>query len=138
MLAHFTIQFIERIEDLAENLVTTGRETVHTRRLGALRLRRAKPATGRHSRQHRIQRSGTQAIPMVVQFFEHPVAIDALFGGVVKNVDLPEGEKELANDWIAHNRPIITRRSDSRCRPAQWQRHFGSARIGAVMCNPQL
>ena len=42
---------------------------------------------------------------MVVQFFEHPLTIDALFGGVVEDVDLPEGEKELANDWIAHDEP---------------------------------
>jgi hypothetical protein len=119
-LAYFTIQFIERIEDVAEDLVTAGRETVHTRRLGTLRLRRTKPATGRHARQHRIQRARTQAIPVMVQFFEHPLAIDPLFGGVVKNVDLPEGEKELANDWVTHHAAIITLHIRSRISITAW------------------
>src|SRR4029078_9792884 len=85
-----------------------GSETVHARRRGALRLRRAKPTTLRHSRQHRIQRPWTEAITVVVQLFEHPLAVDALVGRVVENVDLPEGEKELADDWIAHDRPMIS------------------------------
>ena len=91
------------IENLLEDLVTARRETVDARRLRALRLRRAQPTAFRHSRQHRIERPRTQAIAVVVQFFEHPMSVDALFGGVVKDVDLPEGEQELANDWIAHD-----------------------------------
>ncbi len=107
MLSSFTMQFIQRVEDLIEDLATAGRETVHARRLSTLRLRRAKPAALGHSRQHRIQRAWTQAIAMVLQFFKHPLTIDALLGGVVEDVDLPEGEKELAYDRIAHDRTII-------------------------------
>jgi hypothetical protein len=107
MLFNFTIQFIQRVEDLIEDLATTGCETVHARRLGALRFRRAKPAALSHSRQHRIQRAWTQAIAMVLQFFKHPLTVDALLGGVVKDVDLPKGEKELAYDRITHDRAII-------------------------------
>lgn len=90
-----------------EDLVTARGETVHARTLGALRLGRAKPAALRHAREHRIQRAWTQVIAVVVQFFEHPLTVDAPFGGVVEDVDLPEGEKELAYDWIAHDRRII-------------------------------
>ena len=107
MPSDFTIQFIQRVEDLIEDLATAGRETVHARRLGTLRFSRAKPAALGHSRQHWIQRAWTQAIAMVLQFFEHPLTIDALLGGVVEDVDLPKGEKEFAYDRIAHDRPII-------------------------------
>ena len=102
VLVHFAVEFIQRLEDLPEDLVTSRCEPVHARRFGALRLRRAQPATLRHSRQHGIQRPWTQAIAVVVQFLQHPVTIDALFGGVVEDVNLPEGEKELAYDWISH------------------------------------
>ena len=103
MLADFAIQFIQRVENPFQDLVTAGREAVDARRGGALWLGRAKPATLRHSRQHGIQRSWTESVAVVVQFLEHPVTVDALFGGVVEDVDLPEGEKELADDWIAHD-----------------------------------
>jgi hypothetical protein len=104
------MELVQRVENLIEDLVTAGRETVHPRRLGALRFRRAKPAALSHSRQHRIQRAWTQAIAMVLQFFKHPLTIDALLGGVVEDVDLPKGEKEFAYDRIAHDRPIIALR----------------------------
>ena len=103
VLVHFAVEFIQRLEDLPEDLVTSRREPVHARRLGAFRLRRAQPATRRHPRQHGIQRPGTQAIAVVMQLFQHPLTIDALFGGVVEDVDLPEGKKELADDWISHS-----------------------------------
>jgi hypothetical protein len=108
MPTDFTIQLIERIEDSLEYLVTAGCETVDPRRLGALRLGRTKPATRRHPCQHRIQRPWTQVIAVVAQFFQHPVTIDALFSGMVENVDLPEGEEELADDRIAHNGFMIS------------------------------
>jgi hypothetical protein len=40
--------------------------------------------------------------------------IDALFGGVVEDVDFPEREQELAYDRIAHDRPIIALQFRSR------------------------
>jgi hypothetical protein len=107
-LANLTVQFIERIENVREDVVTARRETVHTRGLGALRLRCAQPASRRHARQHRIQRARTQSITVVMQLLEHPVAINPLLGRVVENVDLPEREQELADDWIARHIVIIT------------------------------
>lgn len=103
MRADFAIQFIQRVENPFQDVVTSGREAVDARRGGALWLSRAKPATLRHSGQHGIQRAGTESIAVVVEFLEHPVTVDALLGGVVEDMDLPEGEKELADDWIAHD-----------------------------------
>src|SRR5262245_15150686 len=106
-LAHLPIQFVQRIEDPVEDVATAGCQAVDTRRLGTLRLRRTQPATGRHPRQHRIQRARAQAVTMVMQLFEHPLTVHTPFGGMVENVNLPEGEEELTNDWIAHGAPII-------------------------------
>jgi hypothetical protein len=105
MLSNFAVQFVQRVEDLLQDIVTAGRETVQTHRLGALWLRCAQPTALRHSRQHRIQRTWTQAIAVVVQLSKHPLTIDALFGGMMEDMDLPEGEKELANNGIAHTGP---------------------------------
>ena len=114
MLSNFTIEFIQRIEDLTQDLATTRCEAVQARRLGTFRFGRAKPAPPSHSRQHRIQRAWTQAIAMVLQFFQHPLTIDALLGRVVENVHLPEGEEELADDRIAHNEAIVALQIRSR------------------------
>jgi hypothetical protein len=43
---------------------------------------------------------------MMVQLFKHPLTIDTLFSRVVKNVDLPEGQKKFANDGVAHAGPL--------------------------------
>jgi hypothetical protein len=107
MFSHFAVQLIQRVEDLLKDLVTARRQPVYARRLGALRLSRAKPAALGHPRQHGIQRPRTQAITVVVQLLEHPLTIDALVGGVVEDVNLPEGEKELTDDWISHSHLII-------------------------------
>jgi hypothetical protein len=115
MLADFTIQLVQGVEDSLENVATAWREPVDARRLGSIRFRRAKPASFRHSRQHWVQGARAEPIAVVVQFFEHPVTVDALLGGVVEDVDLPEGEKELADHWIAHDRPMIALRIRRRC-----------------------
>jgi hypothetical protein len=136
MPSDFTIQFIQRVEDLIEDLATAGRETVHARRLGTLRFSRAKPAALGHSRQHWIQRAWTQAIAMVLQFFEHPLTIDALLGGVVEDVDLPKGEKEFAYDRIAHDRPIIALPIRSRY-SITWRDIIESEAFGSVALKAQ-
>jgi hypothetical protein len=46
----FTIQLIERVADLIEDLVTAWCQTVHARAFRALGLRRAEPAALRHTR----------------------------------------------------------------------------------------
>ena len=103
MLSNFTIQLIQRAHDPRKHFVTARCETVHAGAFGAPRLRRSEPAVLCHAGQHRIQRPGTQAIAVVMQFFKHPLAIDALFGRMMEDVDLPEREEELANDRITHD-----------------------------------
>src|SRR5262245_24000374 len=110
-LAHLPIQLVQRLEDPVEDVATAGCQAVDTRRLGTLRLRAAQPARGRHPRQNRIQRARGQAVAMVMQLFEHPATVHTPFGGMVENVNLPEGEEELANNWSAHRAPIICRSS---------------------------
>ena len=108
MRSDFAVQFIQGIEDLPEHFVAPRRQTVDARGFRALGLGRPQPPALRHPRQHRIQRARTQAIAVMVQLFEHPLPVDAVFIRVVEDVDLPEGEQELAHDWIAHGRSIIT------------------------------
>ena len=107
MLPDFPIQFIERVENLLQHLMTARREAVNPRRRGAFWFRRAKPPALRHSRQHRIERPRTQAIAVVVQLVQHPMTVDATFSGMVQDMNLPEGEEKLANDWIAHAAAMI-------------------------------
>jgi hypothetical protein len=39
---------------------------------------------------------------MVVQLFQHPLAVHALLGGMMKDVNFPEGEEEFTDDRILH------------------------------------
>jgi len=39
---------------------------------------------------------------MVLEFFEHPLAIDTALGGVMEDVDLPKREQKFANDRVSH------------------------------------
>ena len=99
---NFTIELIERLADPIQHLVPARGETVDPRRLGPLGFRGSKPAARGHPRQHRIQRARTQAIAVALQFLEHPLAVDTLLVGMMKDVNLPEREQELADDRIAH------------------------------------
>ena len=131
MLSNFTIQLIERAHDPRQHFVTARCETVHASAFGAPRLRRTQPAVLCHAGQHRIQRPGAQVIAVVVQFLEHPLTVDALAGRVVKNVNLPEREHELTNDWIAHGPPIIASRFVIGFRVSQYLRfYYAGARLG--------
>jgi hypothetical protein len=114
MRADFAVQLIKSIEDLLEDLVTSGREPVQARRLGARRLCRAQPTALGHPRQHGIQRPWTQAIAVMVELLQHPLTIDAVFGGVVEDVNLPEREEEFTDDGISHDPPIVALHSGSR------------------------
>ena len=107
VLADFPVQLIQRVEDATKDVMAAGRQAIHPWRIGPLGLSSAKPAALRHPRQHRIQRAGTQAIAVVMQFLEHPLTVDALFSRVVQDVDLPEAEQEFAHDRIAHDAAII-------------------------------
>ena len=77
---------------------------------------------------------------MVLQFFQHPLTIDALLGRVVENVHLPKGEEELTDDRIAHDGVIIAPQIRSRY-SITWQDALGtttslqsSAESGRVYC----
>jgi len=76
---------------------------VHSGRFRPLGLGGSKPAALGHPREHRIERAWTEAIAVLLEFFEHPLAVHALFVGVVKNMDLPEGEEKLSHNRIAHD-----------------------------------
>ena len=102
MYPDFPIQLVESVADLIQHLMSAGREAIHARRLGSLGLGGPKPTPPRHARQHGIQRTGTQPVPVVVELFEHPLPVDALLVGVVQDVNLPEREEELPDDGIAH------------------------------------
>jgi hypothetical protein len=107
---NFTIQLVERITDLAQHLVPASSEAVHACRVEPLGFCGSKPPARGHSRQYRIQRAGTQAIAMMLQFLEHPLAVDTLLVSVMKDVDFPKRQEELAHNRIAHGAAIIALR----------------------------
>jgi hypothetical protein len=98
----FTVQLVECCAHPIEHGMALWRETVHAWTFRALWFRRAQPAMAGHSRQHRVQRTGTQAVAVAVQLLQHPLAIHALLGGVMKDVDLPEGEEEFTDNRVLH------------------------------------
>lgn len=98
------VQLVERAADLIQDVMPARCQAVHPSPLRPLRLSRAQPSAPRHSREYRIERARTQVIAVVLQFLEHPLPIDALLFSVMKNMDLPKGEEELAHDRIAHAR----------------------------------
>lgn len=53
---------------------------------------RGEPATFFHSLQQRVERAWTDIITMMTELFEHPVANQLSFGGMVQNMYFPEGE----------------------------------------------
>ena len=107
MASDFAVQLIQRGESSTQDFVAPGCEAINPRSFGAFRLRRPQPAALRHARQHRVQRARTQAVPMAVQFFEHPLTVDALFIRVMKNVNLPECQQEFADNRIPRHLAII-------------------------------
>src|SRR5579864_7655383 len=112
--SHFTIQLVQRLAESIQDVVPLGCQTIHAGRFGPLWFGGSKPAALGHPREDWIQRAGTESVSVLAQFLEHPLAIHALFVSVVKNVDLPEGEKELAHNRIAHGLAIIALRDRNR------------------------
>src|SRR6266853_2043268 len=107
--ADFAVELVEGSLDACQDLAATGGETIDTRAFCALRFLRAEPAARRHTRQHRIQRARADAIPMMVQLFQHPLAVQAaLLCCVIQYVDLPEREQELPLNRVAHGRHAST------------------------------
>jgi hypothetical protein len=119
MSSNLTIQFVERMTKLLEHVMTAGRQPIDARRLRSFGLGRAQPPTLSHAGEDRIQRSRTQAVAVVMQLFEHPLAVHAAsVSGMVKDVNLPERQQEFSRYRIAHramiaptfrNRKAITR-----------------------------
>jgi hypothetical protein len=104
---HFTIQLVQRLAEPIQDVVPPGCETVDAGRLGPFGFGRSKPAAPGHAGEDWIQRPRTQSIAVLLQFLEHPLPIHAVLVGVVQNVDLPEGQEELAHNGIAHGLVII-------------------------------
>jgi hypothetical protein len=102
---HFTIQLVQRLAEPIQDVVPLGCQTVQAGRFGPFGFGRSKPAALGHPREYWIQRAGTESIPVLLEFLEHPLPIHAVLVGVVQDVDLPEGEEELAHKRIAHGSP---------------------------------
>ncbi len=107
MPTNFTVKLIERLTDPIQRLLPARSEPVDPRRFGPLGFSGSKPAACGHPRQHRIQRARTQAIAVVLQLLEHPLAVDTLLVSMMKDMNLPERKEELTDDRIAHRLPII-------------------------------
>src|SRR5262245_13041677 len=89
--ADFVIEFVEGVAKLRQHLMTSGRESIDPRGLCSFRFRRAEPTASRHPSEDGIQSPRTQPIAVVVQFFEHPLPVDAAaVGRVMEDVNLPE------------------------------------------------
>src|SRR5262249_47033807 len=102
------VQLVEGGAQLTQYLVSAGREVVDARGLGTRRFRRAKPAALSHPRQDRVQRAGAETVPMMAQFLEHPLAVNAApVGGMMEDVDFPEPQQEFGSDRIAHCPTIL-------------------------------
>jgi hypothetical protein len=99
---HLARQLVERLANPVQHLVPARREPVDPRRFGPLGFCGSKPAACRHPRQHRIQRARTEAIAVMLKLLEHPLPVDALLASMMKDMDLPEGKEELADNGIAH------------------------------------
>jgi hypothetical protein len=95
-------QFAERVADLIEDDTPAGRQAIDPRAFQPLGLRGTQPSAPGHPRENRIERARTQVIAVVLELLEHPLAIDTLLLGMMKNVDLPEREEKLSHDRIAH------------------------------------
>ena len=102
MRGELSIQLVEGAANLIQHFMAARRQPIDAWSLRSLRLGCTKPPPLGHPREHWIQRAGAQPIPVVVQFFQHPLPVDSAFVGVVQDVDLPEREEELTNDRIAH------------------------------------
>jgi hypothetical protein len=100
--AHFLIQLVESEPDLVQYFTSPRCQAVHAWSRRPLGLGRAQPAPLGHAREHRIQSTRTQSVPVVMQFFEHPLAIHALFVGVMQDMNLPEREEKFTDHRIAH------------------------------------
>ena len=95
--------------------MTPWREMVDPGGLGAFGLVRTQPAALRHAGQDRIQRPRTQAIAVVVELFEHPLAVYATaIRGVMEDVNFPEAEQKLPDERIPHTTAIVARVTRSR------------------------
>ena len=66
-------------------------------------MRAAKKVPDGHAREQGVERAGAQSIAVALQLVEHPLAVDAVLGGVMEDVDLPEAEQEFPNHWVAHD-----------------------------------
>ncbi len=78
----------------------------------------AEPASLLHAGEHGVERACAHLVSMAPQLPQHPLADDRLGRGVVKDVNLPEGQEELAFD-VSHGNsgePSPGRRSDNRSR----------------------
>ncbi len=61
---------------------------------------RAQPPVPFKTLEQRVQGSGTDVVPVVAQFREHPLPDDRALSGVVEDVDFPEAQQNLARQEL--------------------------------------
>ena len=97
-MTHFARQFTKKLANDSQDLPPLRRERIFaTRARTSLGIATAlEPAAGFHPPQHRIERAGAHAVAVLAEFLEHPLPHDRPFGRMVKDVDLPEAQENLA------------------------------------------
>jgi hypothetical protein len=60
----------------------------------------AQPAVSPHALEERVERPGTDVVAVATQFLEHPLSEYRPFGGVMKDVHLPERQQNLSADQL--------------------------------------
>ena len=104
MRAHLAVQLVERVLHLREHLAAARRQAIDARVGRSFRRRGAQPPAPGHAGEHRVEGARAEAVAVVMQLFEHPLAVHAvLLAGVVQDVDLPEPQQEFTDDRVAHD-----------------------------------
>jgi hypothetical protein len=106
----FDHRFAEQIEDrgsaLRQMIVSAPSLSFPDRGFGT------QPPVPFETLEQRIQRPGTDVVPVPAQFREHPLTNDRMLSRVVKDVDLPEPKENLAGQQLrierCHGRAHIT------------------------------
>ena len=115
MGSNLAVQLVECMAKLLQDFVAAGCESIHASAFRSLGLRRAQPAASRHPCQDGIQRPRAQPIAVVVQFLEHPLAVDASsVSRMMQDVNLPERQQEFPRNRIAHQGGMIAPRLRNR------------------------
>jgi len=96
--SNFARQLLEESRDDGEHAPAGRRQVIFTAGAGPASgvSLAAQPPVRLHTLQDWIQGARTDGIPMLPKFFQHPLAHHRMLSGVVKDMDLPEAQQDLA------------------------------------------